>query len=48
MMDWEVNGWEWPGFLGADKPAVVNCYDRNRYWVEVQWDHLNDFGWNVY
>ena len=43
MMDWEVSGWEWPGFLGAGKPAVVNCYDRIRYWVEVQWDNLNDF-----
>ena len=30
MMDWEVNGWEWPGFLGEDKSAVVNCYDRSR------------------
>ena len=27
MMDWEVSGLEWPGFLGAGKPAVVNCYD---------------------
>ena len=30
MMDWEVNGWEWPWCLGADKPAVVNCYDKSR------------------
>ena len=30
MMDWEVSGWEWPGFLGAGKPAAVNCYDRSR------------------
>ena len=47
MMDWEVSVWEWPGLLGGGTPAVVNCFD-SRYWVEVQWENLNDFGRNFY
>ena len=37
MMDWEVSGWEWPGFLGAGKPAAVNCYVTNLGCVRGQY-----------